>query len=225
MPADLCQQQHPLLPPRAGPAPLGKFCKVCPRHPPQSPARLSWSQSQGLAQGVRRKAPSGRRMGWECPAPPEHRCGHLLALAASLLLTCGPGKQGWAGTRSREIPEERGWGLLELPVGQPGLLLARGQMTHSPPQAAFCEWTRWSSQKGCRVRCMPRGSGRRCPGIPPGLAHSPPHTRGVLLTPWLPAPAPSSGGGMSRSQEPPSRGDTEEDSLPTLGGSGIVTGD
>ncbi|XP_048667073.1 mucin-2-like [Marmota marmota marmota] len=91
MPADLCQQQHPLLPPRAGPAPLGKFCKVCPRHPPQSPARLSWSQSQGLAQGVRRKAPSGRRMGWECPAPPEHRCGHLLALAASLLLTCGPG--------------------------------------------------------------------------------------------------------------------------------------
>lgn len=37
----------------------------------------------------------GRSMGWGGPAHPGRRRGHLLALAASLLLICAPGE--WAG--------------------------------------------------------------------------------------------------------------------------------
>ncbi|XP_073745542.1 mucin-16-like [Callorhinus ursinus] len=95
MPADLCRQRTTASS-KAGPAPLGKLSKACPHHPPRSQGPAGLGSVTGTRAGGEEHSPGrpGRSMGWEGPGYPGRQRGHLLPLALSLLLICGPGTDG-----------------------------------------------------------------------------------------------------------------------------------
>lgn len=56
-------------------------------------------------------------MGWEGPGHPGRRPRHLLPLAVGLLLLCGPGKWGWAGSARGEGQRGQGPQAPQAPTG------------------------------------------------------------------------------------------------------------
>lgn len=86
--------------------PLFPQGRPCPSRAAQQGVSSAPSQEPGPAGSVTGTCPGGeehspgrpgRSMGWEGLAPRRCQRRHLLVLAVSLLLTCGPGKPGWAG--------------------------------------------------------------------------------------------------------------------------------